>query len=266
MTELTSAPLRVSRPVSGVVVLTLDVPDRRNAMTEELTAAWAREIPRLSTDPDVRCVVVTGAGSAFCSGGDLSWIGRGEDPTVLDYRDRMVPFYRTWLAVRDLELPVLAAVNGPAVGAGLCLALACDVRYAAAGARLSAPFTALGMHPGMAATRLLVEAVGVARARELMFTGRTVGAEEAERIGLVQGVHPDERLLDEVLAIAERIAGQAPVAQRLTKVALAGGGPPTVADALGWESLAQPVTLATEDLREGLAARAERRPPRFRGR
>ena len=171
---MTETPLRVDRRDDGVVTLTLDLPDRRNAMTGELTAAWGETIASLRGDRSVRCVVVTGAGSAFCAGGDLSWIAESPDLTVDAIRDRMLPFYRTWLSIRDLEAPSIAAVNGHAVGAGLCLALACDLRYAARGARLSAPFTQLGMHAGMAATWLLPEAVGIAAARELQLTGRPV--------------------------------------------------------------------------------------------
>lgn len=260
---MTSTPLRRETPAEGVVLLTLDLPDRRNAMTAELTAAWAEAVTALAADRTVRCVVVTGAGRAFCAGGDLGWIAESPELAVTDLRDRMLPFYRSWLSVRDLDVPVLAAVNGAAIGAGLCLALACDLRYAGESARFSAPFTGLGMHPGMAATWLLPEAVGLATARELLFTGRSVDALEAVSLGLVQRVFPDDRLLDEVLAVAGTVAARAPIATRLTKAALARGGHPTIDDALAWEALAQPITMATADLREGLRAQAERRPPRF---
>jgi enoyl-CoA hydratase len=255
-------PLRVERD-GGVAVLTLDQPERRNAMTAELTSAWVAAVEDLRADREVRAVVVTGAGSAFCAGGDLSWIGESPDLAVMALRERMLPFYRSWLSVRTLDVPVLAAVNGPAVGAGLCLALACDLRYAAPEATFSAPFARLGMHPGMAATYLLPEVVGLPRARDLLLTGRRVGAEEALSIGLVNGVFPD--LLPSVLSIARTIADSAPIAVRLTKAALAYAGHHSIDAALDWEGLAQPVTMASADLREGLAAQAERRPPRFTG-
>lgn len=263
----TSGPLRVARPTEGVVLLTLALPERRNAMTVELTAAWAEAVAALAVDPTLRAVVVTGEGSTFCAGGDLAWIGGGDpaDLTPDRLRARMHPFYRTWLSIRDLEVPVLAAINGPAVGAGLCLALACDLRWAAPAALFGAPFTTLGMHPGMAATYLLPEVVGLPRAREMLYTGRLVSAEEAAAIGLVNGVLPAEDLLTGVLATAERIAAAAPISVRLTKSALAHPSR-SLAETLEWEALAQPVTMATADLREGLAAQAERRPPRFSGR
>lgn len=262
---MTVGPLRLEVPTDGVVLLTLDLPDRRNAMTAELTTAWTAAVRTVREDREARCVVVTGAGSAFCAGGDLSWIAESPELSVAQLRDRMLPFYRSWLSILDLEVPVIAAVNGPAIGAGLCLALACDLRYAAERAQFAAPFTALGMHPGMAATWLLPEAVGLGAARELLFTGRRVGAEEAAGMGLVHRVFPDEQLLGETLAVAATVAAQAPVALRLTKAALARGGHPTLEDALAWEALAQPITMATADLREGLRAQAERRPARFTG-
>jgi enoyl-CoA hydratase/carnithine racemase len=177
----------------------------------------------------------------------------------------MRAFYLTWLSIRDLEVPVLAAVNGPAIGAGLCLALACDLRYASPAARFGAPFAALGMHPGMAASYLLPEAVGLPRAREMLYTGRIYRAEEAADIGLINGVLPAESLLDEVVATAEKVAAMAPVAVRLTKSALR-HGPRSYAEAIEWEALAQPITMATADMREGLAAQGERRKPEFKGR
>jgi enoyl-CoA hydratase/carnithine racemase len=180
-------------------------------------------------------------------------------------RAKMYAFYRTWLSIRDLEVPVLAAVNGPAIGAGLCLALACDLRYAAPTARFGAPFASLGMHPGMAASYLLPEAVGLPRAREMLYTGRIVNADEAAEMGLINRVVPAEELAAEAVATAERMAAMAPVAMRLTKAALRHGSR-SYAEALEWEALAQPVTMATSDMQEGLRAQGERRKPEFKGR
>src|SRR5829696_1595939 len=234
-------------------------------MTRQLTEAWAAARADLTADREVRCVVVTGAGSAFCAGGDLSWLEEGGGLVVDGVRARMLPFYRTWLAVRDLEVPTIAAVNGPAVGAGLALALACDLRYAVPTARLSAPFTALGIHPGMATTWLLPEVAGLSVARELLLTGRPVTGADAVGSGLVNGTFPAETFLEGVLGVARTIASRAPVATRLTKVALASGGHASLDAALAWEAVAQPVTMVTEDAREGVRAQRERRTPRFTG-
>lgn len=264
---MTQSPhLRIDRPSEGVVLLTLDNPDQRNAMSEEMTSSWVAAIDEIAADRSVRAVVVTGAGSAFCSGGDTSWIASEPDATVDRLRTRMVAFYRAWLSIRRLEVPTIAAINGAAIGAGLCMALACDLRYAASSAKLGAPFVKLGMHPGMAATYLLPNVVGDAHARDLLLTGRIADAEEALRLGMVSRVLPDETFLDDVLQVAEGIAANAPIPSRYTTLALRNGGHEDFESALQWEALAQPITLATADLQEGIKAAQERRPPRFTGR
>jgi len=258
--------LRLDRPADGVARLTLDNPDLRNAMSDEMTASWTEAIAALRADRSVRVVVVTGEGSAFCSGGNTSWIASEPDASVDDLRERMLPFYRAWLSVRTLEVPTIAAVNGAAIGAGLCLALACDLRYAAAGAKLGVPFVRLGMHAGMGGTHLLPEVVGDAHARDLLLTGRVVDADEALRMGMVSRVIEREAFAEEVLSIARDVAATAPIASRLTKLALLDGGHRDLETALQWEALAQPVTLATADLQEGVRASREKRTPVFEGR
>jgi len=263
MTALTH--LRVDRPSSGVALITLDLPEKRNMMSEEMTASWTRTIDELALDPSVRVVVVTGAGSAFCSGGDPAWIASEPDAGVDRLRTRMIAFYRAWLSIRRLEVPTIAAINGPAIGAGLCMPLACDIRYAAAGARMGVPFVKLGMHPGMAGTYLLPDVVGPSAARDLMLTGRLVDADEALRLGLVSRVIEPETFLEEVLRTAAEVAATAPIASRLTKIALLEGHR-DLESCVQWESMAQPITLATEDLQEGVRASREKRPAVFRGR
>lgn len=257
--------LRLDTPSEGVALLTLDNPGQRNAMSEEMTASWIAAIDDLAADRSVRAVVVTGSGSAFCSGGNTSWIASEPDATIDELRTRMLPFYRAWLSIRKLEVPTIAAVNGHAIGAGLCLALACDLRYAARGARMGVPFVRLGMHAGMAGTYLLPEAVGQAHARDLLLTGRLVDADEASRIGLVSRVHEPEGFLDDVLATAAEVAATAPIATRLTTLALRDGHR-DLESCLQWEAMAQPITLATADLQEGIAASKQKRTPRFTGR
>lgn len=257
--------LRLERPSDGVAVLTLDNPDQRNAMSDQMTESWVAAVDELAADRSVRAVVVTGEGSAFCSGGNTSWIASEPDATVDQLRSRMMPFYRAWLSIRRLEVPTIAAVNGPAIGAGLCLALACDIRYAARGARMGLPFVKLGMHAGMAGTYLLPDAIGAGAARDLLLTGRLVEGDEALGLGLVSRVIEPAAFRDEVLAAAEGIAANAPIATRLTKLALQGGHA-DLEHCLQWEALAQPVTLATADLQEGIRAAQEKRSPVFTGR
>ena len=257
--------LRLERPSEGVALLVLDQPELRNAMSDEMTESWVRAVDHLSGDPSVRAVVVTGEGKGFCSGGNLSWLSSEPDATVDDLRARMLPFYRAWLSIRRLEVPTIAAINGAAIGAGLCMALACDLRYAARGARMGVPFTKLGIHPGMAGTYLLPDVVGPAAARDLFLTGRLVDADEALGLGLVSRVMEPRDFRAEALAVAADIAGASPIATRLTKRALQRGHA-SIETALEWEGLAQPVTLATEDLLEGIRAAQEKRAPEFRGR
>ncbi|MFJ5677510.1 enoyl-CoA hydratase/isomerase family protein [Streptomyces sp. NPDC093097] len=257
-------PLRVEHRPNGVTVLTFDNPDRRNPMTARLTEQWRHTLHALREAPDLRAVVVTGTGPAFCSGADLGELADRHDESLPAARSHLSAFYRTWLTLRDLPVPTVAAVNGHAVGAGLALALACDLRYAAEDARLGAPFVHLGLHPGMATTATLAEAVGLPRARELLLTGRLVSGARAAALGMVHEAVPADQVLATALAAADEIAAAAPLAVRLTKAALA-QGQPTVEQALTWEALAQPVTTTTDDFREGVSARRERRRPHFTG-
>jgi enoyl-CoA hydratase/carnithine racemase len=265
MADEIRAHLRVERPADGVALLVLDNPDQRNAMSDEMTASWIATIDELAVDPTLRVVVVTGEGSAFCSGGNTAWISSEPDASVDHLRERMMPFYRAWLSIRRLEVPTIAAVNGHAIGAGLCLALACDIRYAARGARLGMPFVRLGMHSGMGGTWLLPDVVGEAAARDLLLTGRLVDADEALALGMVSRVLAPATFLDDVLATAREVAATAPIATRLTKVALQRGHA-DLESCLQWEGMAQPITLATEDLQEGIRASREKRYPAFHGR
>lgn len=261
--------LRVeAREASGrrIAVVTFDLPERRNSMSTAMTASWVRLMGLLRQDPDLAAVVVTGEGSAFNAGGDLSWIVSEPDAQVVDLRRRMLDFYRSWLGIKALEVPTIAAINGHAIGAGFALALAMDVRYAAADAKLGVPFTSLGLHPGMATTWSLPDVAGHAVARDLLLTGRIVTGQEAVSLGLVSLAAPADEVLDHALAAAERVAAAAPIATRLTLQAVRDGGHASYASALEWEALAQAVTLASEDLHEGIAAAAEKRRPTFHGR
>lgn len=261
--------LRVDRQMVGqqhLAVLTLDQPDRRNAMSEEMTASWALAAELLGDDPQLAAVVVTGSGSAFCSGGDLSWLASEPDTAVADLRARMLRFYRAWLSVPRLDVPTVAAINGAAIGAGFAVALACDIRYISDTARVGVPFTALGLHPGMATTWTLPQVAGTAVARDLLLTGRIIDGAEAVRLGLAARTLPSAEVLPAAVEAAHRIATAAPIATRLTLRALRDGGHASFAAAVEWEGLAQAVTMATADLHEGLAAAGERRTPQFHGR
>jgi enoyl-CoA hydratase/carnithine racemase len=251
----------------GVVVLTLADPDRRNAMSLRMTASWRRALAAVGADPDVRVVVLTGAGTAFSSGGDLSWLGDDTGPgaSVDRLRTRMAGYYADWLRLLSLPVPVVAAVQGPAVGAGAGLALACDLRLCARSAHLAVPFTALGLHPGMGLSASIAHLAGPTVAHDLLLTGRRVDADEAQRVGLVTEVHDDDSVLAAALERARTIASRAPVATRLTTATLRADLRDRLEEATRWEALAQATTLATADAAEGLAAAAGRRAPVFTG-
>jgi len=258
--------LAQAQEVAGrrIAVITVNLPERRNSMSEAMTA-WSRLIPDPRVDDSLAAVVVTGAGSAFNAGGDLSWIVSEPGASVSDLRTRMLSFYRSWLSIKTLEVPTIAAINGPAIGAGFALALACDIRYIAQNAKVGVPFTGLGLHPGMATTWSLPNVGGSAVARDLLLTGRIIEGAEAVTLGLASLCSPADEVLGHALDAARRIATAAPVATRLLVTALRDGGHATYEDALQWEGLAQAVTLTMEDMREGIAAVAAKRPPVFRG-
>lgn len=248
-----------------IATLTLNVPDKRNAMSAEMTAAFPGAIAQIRSLSQARAVIVTGAGAAFCAGGDLDFLHTGErDVTAL--RDKMTSFYPSFSCLLDVDVPTIAAINGPAIGAGLCLALMCDLRVAAADAPLGMTFVRIGLHPGMMATALLARAVSQTWAAELLYTGRIVTGAEALHMGLVNRAVAGDRVLPETYALAEQIASNAPLALRYVKEGLRNAFRQIAEQASAWEGFAQPVTMATEDVQEGLRAVRERRPPNFQGR
>jgi enoyl-CoA hydratase/carnithine racemase len=257
----------------GIATLTFDDPERRNAMTEAMGQALAGRVRELSGDDGLRAVVLTGAGSAFSAGGDLDMIESraraGSESKGGEVRDRhrrfMRGFYGLFLSIRELPCPTVAALNGHAIGAGFCVALACDLRIAALEARLGLNFTRLGIHPGMGATWLLPRLVGPARAAELLFTGRVVDGEEAERLGLVNRALPRDEVLGAAQALASEIASAAPGAVRATKRSLARSAASGLDEQLDTEASEQALNYESRDLLEGIAAARQRRSPRFEG-
>lgn len=265
--------VQIERRASGVALVTLNDPERLNAMSEAMGGAIQGAVAALKDDASVRCVVLTGAGRAFSAGGDLDMLVRMTQagnadrggPTRAAHRAFMGRFYRMYLSVRELPIPAIAALNGPAIGAGLCVALACDLRVAARDAKLGLNFTRLGIHPGMAATWTLPRIVGSAQAAELIYTGRLIDGEEAARIGLVNRAVPREETLAAALALADEIASAAPVAVRGAKRSLALSERAELGAQLDQEAAEQALCYESADLSEGLAAVREKRAPRFRG-
>jgi enoyl-CoA hydratase len=262
--------IRVERPRPQVALVTLDRPDRMNAMAFDVMVPLRDALEAVSGDNDVRVVVLTGAGAAFCSGADLEDPGRvpGIDgltlPTIalrsMQLLDDVI------LTLRRMHQPVIAAVNGPAIGGGFCLALACDIRIAAD----SAYFRAAGISNGLTASELgisylLPRVAGAGHAAEIMLTGRDVGAEEAERIGVVSQVVAGDGLLDECYRIAGRIAAYSRPGVELTKRMLSASlDASSLAAHMDHEGIAQLfVRLTTRNFEEAVAARKAKRAPQF---
>lgn len=261
--------VRLAWHADGVAVLHLDDPQRRNAMTAAMGDALAQRCRELADEPSLRVVVLTGAPPAFSAGGDLQMLedlARRTRQEGFDASGTMRDFYARFLSVRDLPVPVVAAVNGHAVGAGLCVALAADLRIVAEDAKVGLNFARLGLHPGMGGSWLLPRAVGIQRAAAWLYTGRLVSGGEAADAGLALEAAPAEEVLPRALALAEEIAASAPVVVRQLKATLAHTGTDTLDDALAREATNQAVSYGTDDLIEGLTAARERRPPRFEGR
>lgn len=261
-------PVLLDRRDDGVAVLTLDDPDRRNAMTEQMGNDLADACDELGADTDVRAVVVTGTPPAFSAGGDLAMLedlARRTREEGLDAAPFMRAFYDRFLAVRRLPQPTVAAINGHAVGAGLCVALGCDLRVVSTAAKVGLNFASLGLHPGMGGSWLLPRTLGDQTAALWLYTGQLVDGATAAAQGLAVEAHEPEQVLPAALRIAGTIAAASPVVTRQLKATLT--EPADDLDrALDREAAAQSVSYGTEDLREGLAAARERRQPRFPGR
>jgi enoyl-CoA hydratase len=257
---------RVERHVE---LIRLNRPERLNAMTADLCAALHETLQRVAADRSCRVAILTGEGRAFCAGLDLGGYGQAPGNTGTDkVRDGLANqehMSRLVLRVRATPQPVIAAINGPAAGFGLALALGCDVRYAARSAVLRAAFINIGVsNCDMGTSWLLPRLIGASRAHELMLTGRRVPADEAERIGLVADVVDDERLLDRALEGAQQIAAWAPFATRLTKQGMwAALEVPSEQAAIEYEDRQQIMAVQSGALQEAVSAFLEKRPASF---
>lgn len=205
----------------GIARIVLDRPERMNAFTFAMIDAWVEALERCRTDDAVKVVLVTGAGTAFCSGGDIVEMGERLEHTPEQRKNELFRrIQRIPLALEDLDKPVIAAVNGVATGAGMDLALMCDIRYAAQSARFAETYVKVGLVPGAGGAHFLPRLVGVAKALELFWTGDFIDAQEALRIGIVSKVFPDEALLQEVDGIARKMAKAPSLTLRMTKRAI----------------------------------------------
>jgi 2-(1,2-epoxy-1,2-dihydrophenyl)acetyl-CoA isomerase len=249
----------------GVRTITLDRADKLNAVNGALAASLSSAVAHAAAEDAVRVVVITGAGRAFCAGLDLS-----EPPSLPTATrvDRLDPYawVGTWVrTILECEKPVVAAVNGPAAGAGFGLALACDMRIVASSARMTAGYVRRGLSPDAGVSWLLPRHVGLARASDILLTGRDVDAAEAERIGLAALVVADAEFAERVREHASRLAAGPPVAQALTKRLLVRSLDTALDAALRDELVYIKQCFATADVAEAIAAFREKRRPSFRG-
>lgn len=251
-----------------VGLITLNRPQVLNALRRETVEELTAVFREAGSDERLRCLVLTGTGRSFSAGQDLAELGglarQGIDHGAI--REKVRQMQDLTRIMLDLPKPILAAVNGYAIGAGAELAIACDIRYGSAEAAFEFSEVKVGLFETNGVTWLLPRLIGLGRAKELMLTGRRIGMAEAAQIGLVSGLSPPHRLLADVLERGARIARNAPVPLRLVKSTLNRSGEIGLGEAMVLETEAVMTCLATEDVREGVFAFLERREPQFKGR
>lgn len=255
-------------------VITLNRPDNRNSMTPDLLDAFAKASWAAKSDATVRCVIVTGTGNCFSAGADFKSSLQREDTADANGKlrspdERSFAMYEPFLSLLDIDVPVIAACQGHAVGGGFGLALVCDLRIVARDAKYGANFTAIGLSPGMSISYLLPRLIGVARASDLLLTGRLINGEEAERIGIANRCVDSAEVMSTAEGMARAIADNAPYAIKETKKAIYRGlsftGASAVKDAAQAEAHIQAISVGMDDAREGTTALLEKRKPTFTG-
>jgi len=250
-----------------IATLTLNRPERLNALGDTLRDDLFDALAKAAADADVGAIVITGAGRGFCSGGDVKSMSERENQAPPPVSERFAPMRdKTILAMRDCPKPIIAAVNGAAAGAGMNLALACDMRIASTAAKFSQAFVKRGLAPDWGGTWFLPRVVGTGKAMELILTGDSIDAQLALQLGIVNAVVEPGELMAAANKLASRIANGPPVAIALAKRAIYHGEGVDLRSGLEFETFAQTLCRQTEDSKEGVKAFMEKRAPVFRGR
>src|SRR2546421_273270 len=253
----------------GVAVLTMNRPDRLNALSDEMLVALLEALPRLADDGNVGCVVLTGAGRGFCAGGDVKAMAEGREmsgDTLEERAQGLRGKMETSRWLHEMPKPTLAMVRGAAAGAGLSLALACDLRIAGESAKFGTAFARVGYSGDFGGSWFLTQLVGTAKARELYYTAEIVDARHALALGIVNRVVPDEKLEDEARTLARKLAQGPRVALRYMKRHMNAAETQTLAQCLDLEAMHHTRTGFTEDHKEAARAFVEKREPVFKGR
>jgi enoyl-CoA hydratase len=244
-----------------VAILTLNRPDKLNALSPELLRELADDLETLNADTEVRVCVLTGGAKVFAAGADIEAMAKASPVDIYVRKTRQL-----WQRIWSLDKPLIAAVNGVAFGGGCELAMSCDLIVAGESARFGQPEIKLGIMPGAGGTQRLARAVGPYRAMEMVLTGEPMSAREALAAGLVNRVVADDRVLDEALKLAQIISERPPVAVRLARKALRFGIERTLQEGLEFERRNYLMVYGTEDQKEGMGAFLEKRKPNFKGR
>jgi enoyl-CoA hydratase/carnithine racemase len=259
-----SDPVLYSRE-GHIGLITLNRPEARNSMTPELLDGFAEVLKEVRADREARVHVLTGTGRCFSAGADFkAGLQKGREDQLP--HERSFGMYEAFLGLLDVEVPVIGALNGHAVGGGFGLSLLTDIRVGNESAKYGANFARIGLHSGLGISYLLPRLVGVSQAAELLFTGRLVDGREAARLGLFSAAVPEAEVRGRAMSLAEEIASAAPLAVRGMKASMRRFNALAVRDAAAFEAPLQAATLETEDAKEGMAAILEKRAPVFRGR
>ena len=250
-----------------IATITLNRPEKLNAFTDPMLDAWIQALEECRASDAVNVIVITGTGRAFTTGGDVGRFGVSASNTAAGIKNRITEnVQRLPRLLEEIDKPVIAALNGFATGGGLDVALMCDLRYAAESARFAQTYARMGLIPGAGGAYYLPRLIGAARALEMLWGCEFIDAREAERIGLVNRVFPDDQLMAKTYEFAERVAKGAPLAIRLTKRILYQGLDCDLKTALHLAASNMPVVRTSEDHQEAVSAFKEKREPQFKGR
>lgn len=256
-------PLILKDQDGPVVTLTFNDPDALNAMSEAMGKEFAAHLKIIKKDRTARVVILTGAGRAFSSGGNLDMLAAKIDKSKAINGKSLKGFYQWFLEIRNLPQPFIAAINGASVGAGFGVALACDLRYATTEAKMGANFARIGLAPGMGCTYLLTQLIGPTHAADLLMTGRLVTASEGKNLGLINDVIETENFLEHVKAVAHKITANAPLPVRQIKKGIQQALHKSLDAMMDYDAKCQSECFLTKDIREGIDAVREKRVAKF---